>query len=35
LVALSEYIKDNYTEDFLARINIPIGMDPLEFIKTF
>lgn len=35
LVALSEYIKDNFTPDFLNRINIPIGMDPLEFIKTF
>lgn len=35
LVALSEYIKDNYPEDFLNRINTPIGMDPSEFIKTF
>lgn len=28
-------IKDNFSEEFLDRVNIPLGMDSLEFLKTF
>ncbi|KAL4494558.1 hypothetical protein ABPG72_004460 [Tetrahymena utriculariae] len=35
LVAFSEFIKDNFTDEFLERVNIPLGMDPQEFLKTF
>ena len=35
LVALSEYIKDNFQDDFLVRINLSLGMNPQEFLKTF
>ena len=44
LVALSEYVKgkifcpyfiDNFMDDFLERINIPLGMEASEFLKTF
>lgn len=27
--------KDNFSDEFLGRINTPIGMDAIEFIKTF
>ncbi|KAL4506565.1 hypothetical protein ABPG72_000136 [Tetrahymena utriculariae] len=35
LVALAEFIKENFREEFLGRINLPLGIDPLEFLKTF
>ncbi|EGR30855.1 IQ calmodulin-binding motif family protein, putative [Ichthyophthirius multifiliis] len=35
LVAFSEYIKDNFKDEFLSKINIPIGIDSLEFLKAF
>ncbi len=35
LVAFSEYIKDNFKDEFLQKINISLGIDPLEFLKAF
>lgn len=29
------FLIDNYQQEFLHRINIPLGMDPKEFLKTF
>lgn len=35
LVAFAEYIQMNYKDEFIKRINVPKGMTPLEFLKTF